>query len=238
MSRRYGCPARKALQDREPIISIDCKKKELVGDFKNGGREWRPKGAPELVRVHDFKDKQLGKASPYGVYDIAADQGWMNVGVDHDTAQFAVNSIRGWWEHLGQARYPNATRLQITADCGGSNGNRVRLWKVELQTLAQETGLQIAVCHLPPGTSKWNRIEHRLFSYITMNWRGKPLVSLETIINLIGATKTSTGLEVYARLDDREYPAKIRVTDTELAAVNLHRETFHPEWNYSIKPRR
>jgi hypothetical protein len=237
MSRRYGCPARKALQDREPIISIDCKKKELVGDFKNGGREWRPKGAPELVRVHDFKDKQPGKASPYGVYDIAADQGWMNVGVDHDTAQFAVNSIRGWWEHLGQARYPNATRLQITADCGGSNGNRVRLWKVELQTLAQETGLQIAVCHLPPGTSKWNRIEHRLFSYITMNWRGKPLVSLETIINLIGATKTSTGLEVYARLDDREYPPKIRVTNAELAAVNLHREEFHPEWNYSIKPR-
>ena len=187
--------------------------------------------------MHDFKDKQLGKASPYGIYDIAADQGWVNVGVDHDTAQFAVNSIRGWWEHLGQARYPNATRLQVTADCGGSNGNRVRLWKVELQALAQETGLEIHVCHLPPGTSKWNRIEHRLFSYITMNWRGKPLVSLETIINLIGATKTSTGLEVYARLDDREYPPKIRVTNAELAAVNLHREEFHPEWNYSIKPR-
>jgi len=235
--RRINTICRQALEDREPIISIDCKKKELVGDFKNGGREWRPKGEPEPVRVHDFKDKQLGKASPYGIYDITANQGWVNVGVDHDTAQFAVNSIRGWWEHLGQARYPNATRLQITADCGGSNGNRVRLWKVELQKLTDELGLEIHVSHLPPGTSKWNRIEHRLFSYITMNWRGKPLVSLETIINLIGATKTNTGLQVYARLDDREYPAKIRVTDPELAAVNLHPETFHPEWNYSIKPR-
>jgi len=235
--RRINTTCRQALEDHVPVISIDCKKKELVGDFKNAGREWRPKGEPELVRVHDFKDKQLGKASPYGVYDIAANQGWVNVGVSHDTAQFAVNSIRGWWEHLGQTRYPNATRLQITADCGGSNGNRVRLWKVELQTFAQDTGLEIHVCHLPPGTSKWNRIEHRLFSYITMNWRGKPLVSLETIINLIGATTTSTGLEVYARLDDREYPAKIRVSDAELAAVNLHPETFHPEWNYSIKPR-
>ena len=235
--RRINTVARQALQDHQPVISIDCKKKELVGDFKNAGREWRPKGEPELVRVHDFKDKQLGKAIPYGVYDIAADQGWVNVGVDHDTAQFAVNSIRGWWEHLGQRSYPNARRLQITADCGGSGGNRTRLWKVELQTLAQETGLEIAVCHLPPGTSKWNRIEHRLFSYITMNWRGKPLVSLETIVNLIGATKTSTGLEVYARLDDRDYPAKIRVTDAELATVNLRREAFHPEWNYSVEPR-
>jgi hypothetical protein len=235
--RRINTTCRQALEDRQPIISIDCKKKELVGDFKNPGREWRPKGKPELVRVHDFKDKQLGKAVPYGVYDIGADQGWMNVGVDHDTAQFAVNSIRGWWEHLGQVRYPNATRLQITADCGGSNGNRVRLWKVELQKLTDEIGLGIHVSHLPPGTSKWNRIEHRLFSYVTMNWRGKPLVSLETMINLIGATSTNAGLEVYARLDEREYPAKIRVTDAELAAVNLHRDEFHPEWNYSIKPR-
>ena len=235
--RRINTVASHALESRQPIISIDCKKKELVGDFKNGGREWRPKGEPELVRVHDFKDKQLGKAIPYGVYDIAADQGWVNVGIDHDTAQFAVNSIRGWWEHLGHWRYTSATRLQLTADCGGSNGNRTRLWKVELQTLANETGLEIHVCHLPPGTSKWNRIEHRLFSYITMNWRGKPLVSLETIINLIGATTTSTGLEVYARLDDGEYPAKIRVTDADLAAVKLHPEAFHPEWNYSIKPR-
>ena len=235
--RRIDTTCRQALADRQPIISIDCKKKELVGDFKNAGREWRPKGEPELVRVHDFKDKQLGKAIPYGVYDIAANRGWVTVGIDHDTAQFAVNSIRGWWQHLGQTRYPDATRLQITADCGGSNGNRLRLWKIELQALAQETGLEIAVCHLPPGTSKWNRIEHRLFSYITMNWRGKPLVSLETMINLIGATTTSTGLEVYARLDDGEYPAKIRVSDAELHAVNLHRDEFHPEWNYSIKPR-
>jgi len=235
--RRIDSTCRQALADRQPIISIDCKKKELVGDFKNAGREWRPKGEPELVRVHDFKDKQLGKAIPYGVYDIAANKGWVNVGIDHDTAQFAVNSIRGWWQHLGQKSYPDARRLQITADCGGSNGNRLRLWKVELQTLAQETGLEIAVCHLPPGTSKWNRIEHRLFSYITMNWRGKPLVSLETMINLIGATNTSTGLEVYARLDDGEYPAKIRVSDAELDAVNLHRDEFHPEWNYTVKPR-
>ncbi len=234
--RRINTIAGQALEEHQPIISIDAKKKELVGDFKNAGREWRPKGEPELVRVHDFKDKQLGKATPYGVYDIAADQGWVNVGIDHDTAQFAVNSIRGWWEHLGGSRYPNARRLQITADCGGSNGNRTRLWKVELQKLADEIDLEINVSHLPPGTSKWNRIEHRLFSYITMNWRGKPLVSLETIINLIGSTKTSTGLEVYARLDDREYPAKLRVTDAELNTVNLYREAFHPEWNYTIKP--
>ena len=191
---------------REPVICVDTKKKELVGDFKNAGREWRPKGEPELVRVHDFKDKQLGKAIPYGVYDIAADQGWVNVGIDHDTAQFAVNSIRGWWEHLGQPRYPNATTLQITADCGGSNGNRTRLWKVELQNARRRDRARDPVCHFPPGTSKWNKIEHRLFCFITMNWRGKPLVSLETIINLIGATTTRTGLEVYARLDDRRLP--------------------------------
>jgi hypothetical protein len=221
----------------QPAISVDTKKKELVGDFKNAGREWRPKGKPELVRVHDFKDKQLGKAIPYGVYDIAANEGWVNVGIDHDTAQFAVSSIRSWWQHLGRDRYPDAKRLQITADCGGSNGNRVRLWKVELQKLADETGLQIAVCHLPPGTSKWNRIEHRLFSYITINWRGKPLHSLKTIVNLIGATTTSTGLEVYARLDDGSYPDKIRVPDDQIRAVNLHGDAFHPEWNYTIKPK-
>jgi hypothetical protein len=222
----------------EPAISVDTKKKELVGDFKNAGREWRPKGEPELVRVHDFKDEQLGKAIPYGVYDIASNQGWVNVGIDHDTAQFAVSSIRSWWQHLGCDRYPDATRLQITADCGGSNGNRVRLWKVELQKLADDTGLDITVCHLPPGTSKWNRIEHRLFSYITINWRGKPLHSLETIVNLIGATTTSTGLEVYARLDEGAYPDKIRVPDDVIAAVNLHGDAFHPEWNYTIKPKR
>jgi hypothetical protein len=190
------------------------------------------------VRVHDFKDKELGKAIPHGIYDIASDQGWVTVGVDHDTAQFAVNSIRAWWEHLGQQRYPNASTLQITADCGGSNGNRTKLWKVELQKLADEIELEIAVCHLPPGTSKWNKIEHRLFSFITMNWRGKPLVSLETIVSLIGATTTRSGLEVYARLDDGEYPDKIKVQDAQLKAVNLHGDKFHPEWNYRIKPRR
>jgi hypothetical protein len=230
--------AKAAVAAGAPVISVDTKKKELVGDFKNAGREWRPKGEPELVRVHDFKDKQLGKAIPYGVYDIAANQGWVSVGIDHDTAQFAVNSIRSWWRHLGRQRYPDAERLQITADCGGSNGNRVRLWKVELQRLADETGLEIGVCHFPPGTSKWNRIEHRLFSYITINWRGKPLHSLQTIINLIAGTTTSTGLEVYARLDDGAYPDKIRVTDDEIQAVNVHGDRFHPEWNYTIKPKR
>ena len=229
--------AKRAVARGQPVISVDTKKKELVGDFKNAGREWRPKGEPELVRVHDFKDKQLGKAIPHGIYDLRTDEGWVTVGIDHDTAQFAVNSIRSWWEHLGQPHYPKATRLQITADCGGSNGNRTKLWKVELQKLANDTELEIAVCHFPPGTSKWNRIEHRLFSFITMNWRGKPLTSLETIINLIGATKTSSGLEIYARLDDSTYPDKIKVPDTEIKAVNLHGDTFHPEWNYTIKPK-
>jgi transposase len=235
--RHINRVAKAAVAAGLPVISVDAKKKELVGDFKNAGREWRPKGEPELVRVHDFKDKQLGKANPYGVYDIGADQGWVNVGIDHDTAAFAVNSIRAWWEHLGAERYANAPSLQITADCGGSNGNRTRLWKVELQGLADETGLEIKVCHLPPGTSKWNKIEHRLFSFITMNWRGKPLVSLETIINLIGATRTTSGLEVYARLDEGTYPAKIKVTDAELDDVNIHGDDFHPEWNYVIAPR-
>ena len=226
-----------AIKASVPVISVDTKKKELVGDFKNAGREWRPRGEPERVRGHDFKDKQLGKAIPYGVYDIAANQGWVSVGIDHDTAQFAVNSIRSWWQHLGQARYPNAGRLVITADRGGSNGNRVRLWKVELQNLADQTGLEIRVCHLPPGTSKWNRIEHRLFSYITINWRGKPLRTLQTVINLIASTTTTTGLEVYARLDDASYPEKIRVPDQQIQAVNLHGDQFHPEWNYTIKPK-
>jgi hypothetical protein len=184
-----------------------------------------------------LKDKELGKAVPYGVYDLGSDEGWVQVGVDHDTAQFAVNSIRGWWEHLGRERYPDATTLTITADCGGSNGNRTRLWKVELQRLADATGLALQVCHFPPGTSKWNKIEHRLFSFITMNWRGKPLTSLEAIINLIAATTTRSGLKVYARLDPRTYPDKIKVSDTELAAVNLRGHRFHPEWNYLIKPR-
>jgi hypothetical protein len=226
-----------ALDERQPVISLDTKKKELVGDFTNGGREWRPKGSPIPVRVHDFKDKQLGKAIPYGVYDLVRDEGFVSVGIDHDTAQFAVASIEGWWTHLGRARYPDASTLTITADCGGSNGNRTRLWKLELQRLADHTGLAIQVCHFPPGTSKWNRIEHRLFSFISHNWRGRPPVSLEVIISLIAATTTSTGLEVYARLDDRSYPDKIKLSDAELAAVQLEGHEFHPEWNYTIKPR-
>jgi hypothetical protein len=235
--RHINRTAKAAVAAGWPVISVDTKKKELVGDFKNGGREWRLSGRPELVRVHDFQDKQLGKAIPYGVYDLRLDQGYVNVGVDHDTAQFAVNSIRSWWQHLGQERYPDAARLTITADCGGSNGNRTRLWKLELQKLADETELAIEVCHLPPGTSKWNKIEHRLFSFITINWRGKPLVSLETIINLIAATTTTSGLEVYARLDEGSYPAKIRVSDTDFNNLSLHGRQFHPEWNYLIKPR-
>jgi transposase len=227
-----------ALRAGEPAISVDTKKKELVGDFKNTGREWRPKGEPELVRVHDFKDKELGKAIPYGIYDLASDEGWVQVGIDHDTAQFAAASIRSWWLELGKQRYPHASTLQITADCGGSNGNRSRLWKLELQKLADETGLQVSVCHFPPGTSKWNKIEHRLFSFITKNWRGRPLVSLETIVNLIAATTTRGGLEVYARLDEGSYPDKIKVPEAEMAQVRLQGHEFHPEWNYTISPRR
>ena len=225
-----------ALDAAQPVISVDTKKKELLGDFKNGGRELRPKRSPVPVRVHDFKDPELGKAIPYGVYDLAADEGWVNVGIDHDTAQFAVASIQGWWEHLGRRRYPEATSLTITADCGGSNGYRTRLWKIELQHLADHTGLQIHVCHLPPGTSKWNKIEHRLFSFITQNWRGKPLLSTQVIISLIAATSTRTGLKVYAQLDGRTYPSKIAVSDQQLAAVRLHGDPFHPEWNYTIEP--
>ena len=225
-----------ALDAGQPAISVDTKKKELVGDFKNGGRDWRPTGKPELVRGHDFPDKELGKAIPYGIYDLANDEGWVNVGIDHDTAQFAVASIQGWWEHLGHQRFPEATTLQITADCGGSNGNRTRLWKVELQRLADETGLEIQVCHFPPGTSKWNKIEHRLFSFISRNWRAKPLVSLQVIINLIAATTTRTGLEVYAQLDKGAYPAKIQVPDADIEAVEITGHAFHPEWNYTIKP--
>jgi hypothetical protein len=229
--------AKVAIAAGEPVISVDTKKKELVGDFKNGGREWRPKGTPELVRTHDFKDKQLGKAIPYGVYDLANNEGWVSVGIDHDTAQFAVNSIHSWWEHLGSERFPNATTLTITADCGGSNGNRTRLWKTELQRLADETGLQIQVCHFPPGTSKWNKIEHRLFSFISINWRAKPLISRQVIIDLISSTTTSTGLKIYAQLDERTYPDKIKVTDNELSQIRIERNSIHPEWNYTIKPR-
>jgi transposase len=226
-----------ALENAEPTVSVDTKKKELVGDFKNGGREWRPKGDPVEVRTHDFKDKALGKVNPYGIYDIAADEGWVSVGIDADTAEFAVASIQSWWEHLGKQRYPEAATLTITADCGGSNGYRTRLWKTELQRLADETGLAISVCHFPPGTSKWNKIEHRLFSYISRNWRGRPLVSRKAVVELIGATTSTAGLKVYARLDEATYPRKIKVTDAELAAVNLTRDKFHGEWNYTINPR-
>jgi hypothetical protein len=227
----------RAFQQRgQPVISVDCKKKELVGDFANGGREWQPAGYPEGVRVHDFLDKQLGKAIPYGVYDIAANQGWVSVGIDHETAAFAVASIREWWEQMGHSRYPTATELLITADSGGSNGSHNRLWKTELQRLADETGLRIRVCHLPPGTSKWNVIEHRLFCHITQNWRGRPLVSLEVIVKLIGNTTTRTGLKVQAGLDTGTYPTGIKVADAELAAVQLEPASFHGDWNYVIAP--
>jgi len=235
--RHINATVQAALEAGEPAISVDTKKKELLGDFKNGGRELRPKGEPIPVRTHDFRDPELGKAAPYGVYDLADDSGWVSVGIDNDTAQFAVESIRGWWQQLGQGRYPEATCLTITADCGGSNGNRTRLWKTELQGLADESGLAIRVCHFPPGTSKWNQIEHRLFSQISINWRGKPLLSCQTIINLIAATTTRTGLTVHARLDERTYPKGIKVSDAQLAAVNLTGDPFHPEWNYIINPR-
>jgi transposase len=221
----------------QPVISVDTKKKELIGDFKNGGRELRPQGDPETVRVHDFVIPELGKATPYGVYDVTHNLGWVNVGIDHDTASFAVESIRRWWQLMGQPRYPNAQRLLITADGGGSNGSRLRLWKIELQKLADATGLEIAVCHLPPGTSKWNKIEHRLFSYISQNWRGKPLISHEVIVNLIAATTTKTGLKVRCQLDTQSYPKGIVVSDDELAQVNLQPADFHGEWNYVISPR-
>ena len=221
----------------EPVVSVDTKKKELVGPFKNGGRELRPKGAPEQVRVHDFLIPDLGRVSPYGVYDIAQNEGWVSVGVDHDTASFAVESIRRWWRSMGQALYPKATRLLITADAGGSNGYRVRLWKLELQKLADETGLEMAVCHLPPGTSKWNKIEHRLFSAISQNWRGKPLVSHEVVVNLIGATTTRTGLRVRAELDTNRYPTGRSVPDHVLDTIHIRRDPFHGEWNYTLVPR-
>ena len=225
-----------AIANGEPVISVDTKKKELVGDFKNPGKELRRRGDPEPVRVHDFKLEELGKAAPYGVYDIAANQGWVNVGVDGDTAAFAVESIRRWWFRLGKSRYPEAKRLHITADSGGSNGARVRLWKVELQKLANETGLEITVTHLPPGTSKWNKIEHRLFAFISQNWRGKPLVSHVVILQLIGATRTETGLTVTCDIDQNDYPRGIKVSDEEMAAINIERHAFHGEWNYTIRP--
>ena len=225
-----------AIEAGEPAISIDTKKKELVGEYANNGREWRRKGDPVAVKVHDFPDQELGKAIPFGVYDIGANQGFVNVGITNETAAFAVASIESWWKQLGSKRYPAATTLQITADCGGSNGHRLKLWKLELQKLADATGLRISVCHFPPGTSKWNKIEHRLWSLIAKNWRGRPLVSHEVIINSIAATTSESGLEVYAQLDQRDYPKGIEVSDTELAAVSLTGDEFHPEWNYTITP--
>ena len=225
-----------SLAKGDPVISVDAKKKELIGDFKNGGREWRPKGEPEQVRVHDFPLPELGKVTPYGVYDVGANAGWVSVGIDHDTAAFAVASIRRWWEEVGQARYGQSGRLLITADGGGSNGSRVRLWKLELQRLADETGLTIRVCHFPPGTSKWNKIEHRLFSFITQNWRGKPLVSYAVILNLIAATSTTTGLRVESVLDTSSYPAGRKVSDEDWATIQIERDEFHGEWNYTISP--
>ena len=221
---------------RQPVISVDTKKKELVGEFKNNGQEWQRKGEPVAVKVHDFVDTELGRVAPYGIYDLTNNSGWVNVGTDHDTAAFAVESIRCWWNQMGRACYPEATQLLITADGGGSNSSRSRLYKCELQRLADETGLSIGVCHFPPGTSKWNKVEHRLFSRITQNWRGRPLVSHEVVVNLIAATRTTTGLNVACQLDTNTYPTGVKVSDAQLAKVNLHREPFHGEWNYVIKP--
>jgi hypothetical protein len=228
-----------ALQRRgQPVVSVDTKKKELVGDFKGGGREWQPRGQPEEVRTHDFQDKGLGKAIPYGVYDVTNNQGWVSVGIDHDTAQFAARSIRRWWEEMGAGRFPRARELAITADGGGSNSCRSRLWKVALQGLADAVGLRLQVLHFPPGTSKWNQVEHRLFCHITQNWRGKPLVSREVIVSLIGSTTTRTGLTVRAALDTERYETGIKVSDEELAAVQLTPHEFHGNWNYTIRPRK
>jgi len=221
----------------DPVISVDTKKKELIGDFKNAGREWQPQGEPEQVRVHDFIDRELGKVAPYGVYDVTANNGWVSVGIDHDTAEFAVESIRRWWREMGLLVYPHARRLLITADCGGSNGNRVRLWRRELQKLADELGLIVQVCHFPPGTSKWNKIEHRMFCHITANWRGRPLLSRQVVVNLIGSTKTKNGLNIKAAIDENAYAKGIKVSDEELAALAIVRDIFHGEWNYRLLPR-
>jgi len=226
-----------ALSGGQPVISVDTKKKELVGQYKNAGREWHPEGEPESVQVHDFVDPELGRANPYGVYDIGADEGWVSVGTDHDTSAFAVQTIRRWWFSMGHPRYPKATELTITADGGGSNGYRVRLWKSELGRLAKETGLRIRVCHFPPGTSKWNKIEHRLFSFITMNWRGRPLVSHEVIVQLIANTKTRSGSKVRSEIDANSYPKGLVISDAEFAKIKLELDPFHGEWNYSLRPK-
>ena len=227
-----------AQQRDEPVISVDTKKKELVGDFKNPGREWRPKGTPERVRVHDFVIPEQGKAIPYGVYDLSRDEGWVSVGIDHDTASFAMNAIRSWWQKMGRTVYGGASHLTVTADGGGSNGSRSRLWKWELQQFANRTGLTITVCHHPPGTSKWNKIEHRLFSYIAMNWRGKALTSLATIVSLIGTTTTTSGLRVRSEIDKRSYPKGVTITDEQMQQLHLKRHEFHGDWNYTIHPRK
>jgi hypothetical protein len=221
----------------EPVVSVDTKKKELVGNFKNGGQEWQPKGQPEEVDVHDFPSDAVGKAIPYGVLDMARNEAWVNVGNDHDTPAFAVASIRQWWKMMGSTTYPEASELLITADAGGSNGYRARAWKIELQNLADETGLRIHVSHFPPGTSKWNKIEHRLFCHITRNWRGRPLSSFETVVNLIGSTKTTKGLRVKAQLDEKTYPTGVKITKAQMKGLALQVDEFHGDWNYQLQPR-
>jgi transposase len=224
-------------KQQQPVVSVDTKKKEIVGDFKNNGAEWQPQGQPEPVRAKDFPDKRLGKAIPYGVYDLTCNAGWVSVGIDHDTAEFATQTVRRWWQEMGCQRYARARKLLVTADGGGSNGTRNRLWKVMLQHLADDLGLEIGVCHFPPGTSKWNKIEHRMFCHITRNWRGRPLTSLAVIVNLIGSSTTKAGLRIQAELDNQSYPAGVKVSDEELAAVRLKKHTFHGEWNYTISPK-
>jgi transposase len=236
--QHLNAQVRRFLSQGDPVISVDTKKKELVGRYYNKGQRWLPKGRPEEVKVHDFIDPEEPKAIPYGIYDIAKNLGWVNVGCDHDTASFAVASIRRWWSAMGRRAYPEADRLLICADSGGSNGYRIRLWKYELQSWVDETGLWVSVCHLPPGTSKWNKIEHRLFSYISMNWRGRPLVSHEVVVKLIGATMNKSGLRVRAKLDKRKYPLKVKVSDKEMKTLNIEPHTFHGEWNYTVKPRK
>lgn len=235
--RHIGTTVQTYLAAHDPVISVDAKKKEMVGNYKNNGQIWLPKGKPIEVNMHDFPDKKRGKVTPYGVYDLAHDQGYVNVGITHDTSEFAVASVRRWWDYLGKERYPRSRRLLITADSGGSNGYRLRLWKKELQRFADETKLAISVCHFPPGTSKWNKIEHRLFSFVSINWKGRPLTSYEVIVSLIASTKTAAGLKVYAALDDRPYRLKQKVSDREMKALRIEADEFHGEWNYTIKPR-
>ena len=227
---------RRFQRSRQPVVSVDTKKKELVGPYKNAGREWLPKGQPVEVLVHDFPDPKVNKAIPYGVYDVTHNEGWVSVGIDHDTARFATATISRWWNRMGKQRYPKAKKLLITADCGGSNSSRTRLWKVALQELSDVLGLRLEICHFPPGTSKWNKIEHRMFCHITQNWRGRPLVSYAAIVQLIGSTKTGCGLRIRAEIDENEYPTKEVVTDEQLARVRLRQADFHGEWNYAILP--